>query len=82
MTTGYVRVWAPEHPTATADGYAYEHRVVAWDAGMMTELDEVVHHLNGDRSDNRPENLDVARSHGEHMREHHRRWGRNAVKAS
>lgn len=45
----------------------YEHRVIA---GRVTEADHV-HHLNGNRSDNRPENL-LQVSTEEHAAEHWR----------
>jgi hypothetical protein len=57
---GYVRIYAPMHPEANTWGYAYEHRIVAEQMiGRRLEKNEVVHHKNGKRWDNRPENLEV-----------------------
>jgi hypothetical protein len=52
--------------------YEFEHRVVA--AEMLDRplrRDERVHHINGDKLDNRPINLEVV-SQSDHMRSHQR----------
>lgn len=56
---GYIAIWSPDHPLAQSDGYVSEHRKVAWDNGLLTDPKKQVHHINGDRSDNRIENLEV-----------------------
>ncbi len=66
-TLGYVRVYCPMHPEANTWGYVYEHRLVAEQMiGRRLIKDEVVHHKNRKRWDNRPENLEVMdkRAHG------------------
>lgn len=56
---GYIEVWLPEHPLARSDGYVFEHRMVAFDAGLLQDQSMHVHHRNHDKADNRLENLEV-----------------------
>lgn len=71
MDTGYVRVWRPGHPLAKSDGYVLEHRLVAWENGLLVSVDSElhVHHKNRDKTDNRIENLEVVLA-SEHKRQH------------
>lgn len=72
---GYIAIYCPFHRRATKDGYVMEHiLVVESQLGRCLADDEVVHHKNKNRADNRIENLQVMtfREHaGLHMKE---RW--------
>ena len=68
---GYQYVLAKGHPFATSRGYVLEHRLVMEKSlGRLLNPDEVVHHINGDRTDNRLENLQLFKSKAAH-RNHH-----------
>lgn len=57
---GYVLLKRPDHPAADVRGYVYEHRLVAEEKiGRPLKEDEQVHHKNGDKQDNDPDNLEV-----------------------
>lgn len=72
---GYIAIYCPNHPMATKDGYVLEHILIMEKAiGRNITRDEVVHHKNHKRDDNRLENLELMtfREHARlHMKE---RW--------
>lgn len=70
-SNGYVRIRVGrKHPFADPNGYAYEHHIVWASAGNpRPPKGWLLHHVNGDKSDNRLENLRLVRR-GEHNAEH------------
>lgn len=67
----YVLVIAPEgHPHSTAAGYIRLHRLVMEEKlGRYLEPNEVVHHIDGNRANNHPDNLEVFEDNATHISE-------------
>jgi hypothetical protein len=67
---GYVKVRVGrDHPLADPNGYAYEHLLVWAAAGMPSPgREELLHHVNEDKTDNRLANLELKTraAHGAH----------------
>ncbi len=77
INKGYVEIYMPDHHLANTKGYVREHCYV-WEEHNQMQIPDGwhVHHLNGIKYDNRPENL-VAMPNGTHALEH----GREPYKA-
>ena len=72
---GYVLAYVPKHPHAHNDGYVMLHTVIVERSlGRYLTENEVVHHINHNRKDNRIENLKLM-DKKEHMSMHMKeRW--------
>ncbi|MCK4423653.1 MAG: HNH endonuclease [Candidatus Omnitrophica bacterium] len=70
-THGYILIVKPNHPFSNKKGYVKEHRfVMEQHLGRYLDLEEIVHHINGIKDDNRLENLKLCSNKSEHMKLH------------
>ena len=77
----YWLIFKPDHPYSDQKGYVREHRLVLEEfLGRYLSKDELVHHKNGIKTDNRIGNLEVM-TRSQHIKMHHKkildaRWKR------
>ncbi len=69
-TKGYKYEYAPDHPAAS-NGYVLQHRLIAEKKlGRHLRPEEVVHHKDGNKANNHPDNVEVFAGPGEHSAHH------------
>jgi len=64
----YILIFSPDHPYRTHNNYVLEHRLVVEKMiGRFLKKSERVHHLNGIKKDNRPQNLMAFKDEATHQ---------------
>ncbi len=70
---GYIQVYKPNNPMARDNGYVPQHRFIASKKiGRPLSSDEIVHHIDGNKQNNKSNNLQVM-TRSEHWRTHNLR---------
>ena len=77
---GYVKIYSPNHPLKDKTKCVMEHRLVMEKKiGRYLRKEERVHHINGNRRDNRLKNLILFSNHSKHLADHHNIKARNSI---
>lgn len=69
-SNGYIEIHLPGHPLADTHGRVLEHRLIIYEEiKRPLTFHDIVHHINGKRTDNRRENL-ILLTRGDHNSHH------------
>jgi hypothetical protein len=72
---GYISLWKPDHPFADVNGRIKEERLVMEaHIGRYLKKEEIIHHINHNRQDNRIENLMIMSKHDHSSYHAFKRW--------
>lgn len=68
---GYIGIWKPKHIRADKQGYVYEHTLVyERENGFLPDVNQVIHHIDMDKTNNSIENLYLFDDSKEHAIAH------------
>lgn len=71
ICNGYILILMHNYPSTDQQGYIPKHRFMMEQyLGRYLKPKEVVHHINGNKTDNRIENLMLFKNNGEHRKFH------------
>jgi len=69
--SGYRTIYLPKHPNSSKQGYVAEHRlIVEQKIGRHLTKEEVVHHIDEDKQNNKIENLMLFKTNSLHQKFH------------
>lgn len=75
---GYICIYSPEHPNKDKNDLVLEHRLIMEKhLGRYLTKKELVHHKDGNKKNNKIENLELMDSRGQHYIKHHMKRGAN-----
>ncbi len=70
--SGYIYIHSPKHPKRHKNNYYPEHRIVMEKhLGRHLDIKEVVHHVDGNKKNNKLSNLVLFENNTDHMKHHH-----------
>lgn len=70
-SNGHIYIYSPNHPYRTKQNRVMEHRLVMEKyLGRYLDPKEIIHHINGNKKDNRIENLYLHKSKSDHVKMH------------